>query len=550
MAQAEAASGTVRPVRLSDLPVWLWRLLASAQLAVALLAFLAVAGLVAVMVPQLPSAMRGNPAGIDAWLEVRRGDFGPFTDAMYRFGLFDVVRAWWFITALGLLGLSVAVYTLDRLADTWRSVTRPRERLADSFFERAANRVALATPAGAAAAQLEALLRRRRFRVRAHGEGDAVYLFADRFAWAQLGSFLSHGAIVLFLAGGLVSHFGGYTQDLLIAEGTTSPVFPVSHREQIQVEVQDAVARFDDEGRARDFRSELVLYQGGREVARGETTVNDPLTYGGYRFHQAGYLGEGAALRVRDVSSGNTRYQEVLALTGLSPAPAVTVRDAGGRVLLADVIVPTDFIEEARGTIAALPDGREYWVGVTPGSEDEWNLVVYSRQGDEARLVLREGAAASAGGLTWTFEEATGLPSLLAPGVPGDSDNSLVVLSETPEGEAYLTLLGTVDGRALTLYPDEPVRIGSYEYTFEGRREFAGISVRRDPGANFIWAAAAMLIVGLLVTFYVPRLRLWARVRPDETVIAAQAERRGVFQAETKRLLRELEPEEKGDGGA
>jgi len=113
-------------------------------------------------------------------------------------------------------------------------------------------------------------------------------------------------------------------------------------------------------------------------------------------------------------------------------------------------------------------------------------------------------------------------------------------MSESPDGASYLTVRGAVDGYALTLYPDQPVRIGDKEYLFEGRREFAGIEVRRDPGANFIWVAAGLLLAGLLMSFYVPRLRLWARIRSDETVVAGPAERSGAFQSEAKRLMREL----------
>jgi hypothetical protein len=51
------------------------------------------------------------------------------------------------------------------------------------------------------------------------------------------------------------------------------------------------------------------------------------------------------------------------------------------------------------------------------------------------------------------------------------------------------------------------------------------------------------------VTFYVPRLRLWVRVRPDETALAAPAERAGVFQSEVTRLARELGLEKRGNDG-
>jgi hypothetical protein len=441
----------------------------------------------------------------------------------------------------------------------WRNVTRPREEVPDSFFDRAANRAVLATPgsaAGEAAGELSALLGRRRFRVRAVAKGETTYLFADRFAWAQLGSFVTHLALVLFLAGGLVSQLGGYTSALFIAEGTTNPVFPVSHPNQMQVEVVDAVGVFDESGLPLDYRSELVIYQGGQEVARGVATVNGPLSYGGYRFHQAGYFGEGAALRVRDAATGNTLYRETLALQDRVPAPSVMVRDAQGEVLLDDVIVPTDFIEEAGGTLITVPgSGRQFWVGVRQDDGDAWNLIVYERVGAETGFVVPAGESRMAGGLEWTFTEATGLPFVVTSGIPGDADRAMAVLSETPDETPYLTVLGPVDGGALTLYPDQPVLVGDKEYLFEGRREFAGIEVRRDPGANFIWVASGLLLAGLLVTFYVPRLRLWARVRPQETVIAGLSERRGVFQTEVKQLTEELgvaatEQEQGGDGDA
>ena len=43
---------------------------------------------------------------------------------------------------------------------------------------------------------------------------------------------------------------------------------------------------------------------------------------------------------------------------------------------------------------------------------------------------------------------------------------------------------------------------------------FAGIAVKKDDGAWFIWAATAMLLIGLAITFYVPRRRLWIKRAP------------------------------------
>ena len=553
MAQAESAQHASRPVRSAELLVVLWRLLASAQFAITVILFLAVAGFLAVVLPQIPPAIQGSPAAVDTWLESHRANFGFMTEPMHRAGLFTVVRSWWFIAVLGITAVAIGIYVIDRFLDIWRNVTKPREQLPDSFFGRAANRVAFVAPDVDAAPieqRLEALLSARRYKVRRAVEGETTYLFADRFAWAQLGTFASHLALVLFLVGGLVSQLGGFTSAMLIAEGTTSPVFAVSHPDQMQIEVIDAVGLFSEGGTPTDYRTELVIYQGGEEVARGFTTVNDPISYNGYRFHQSGYVGEGVALRISDVETGNTTYSEVLALSELSPGPHIVVRDRAGVVLLDDVIVPTDFIEEANGTLITVPGtGRDFWVGILPNVTDEtWSLAVFERDDNEASFIVPMGEPHEAGGLEWTLEAVNGLPSIVSDGIT-DEGRALTVLSETPEGEPYLTIVGDFGGQALTLLTGEPATVGDREYLFEGPREFAGIEVRKDPGVKFIWIASGLLLAGLLATFYVPRLRLWARIRGGEAVLASVAERRGVFQSEVKHLLAALdaariEPEE------
>ncbi len=541
MAQAEAAQGTLRLERPSDLVQAVWRLLISVRFALFLIGFLALSGLLAVLLPQVPSAMRDNDAAVSAWLELQEGKFGPFTTPMDRVGLFEVFDSPWFKALLVLLVASVTVCTVSRFPPIWRSVTQPAARPPENYFERAANRAEFPSRSTDSDA-LERALRGRRFKVRRVEDGGATYLLADRFSWATLATFVSHLALILFLAGAVVSQRDGFSASRLIAEGTADPVFPVKHPEQMQIEVVDTSATFDERGVPVDYRTELIIYQGGEEVARGVTTVNNPLSYSGYRFHQAAYSDRGAALRVRDVATGNTIFAEVLALSDLQAAPAVTVRSAAGDVLLDDVIVPTDFLQGgASGTLITVPETQErFWVGLQPDADNTRRLVVYSPEDEEASAVLQAGHSAQVRGLTFTFEEATGLPYAFAPGVPGDADEPLVILAETPEGEPYLTVLGPVAGRPLIVFEGSPVVVAGREYTFEGRREFAGIEVRRDPGANFIWVATGLLLVGLALTFYLPRLRLWARVRGDGAVIVGLAEKSGPFRNEMKALSRRL----------
>ena len=87
----------------------IWRILTSVRFAVFFIATLAAFGLLGVLIPQVPEAMRGNNTAISAWLDGQRDNFGPLTDPMYRLGLFEVFHAKWFLAALGFLSVNVTV---------------------------------------------------------------------------------------------------------------------------------------------------------------------------------------------------------------------------------------------------------------------------------------------------------------------------------------------------------------------------------------------------------------------------------------------------------
>src|SRR6266508_4720066 len=370
---------------------WLWRGLTSVRFALGLIGFLALSSLLGVVIPQVPAPMRDNPTAISAWLSFQHDRFGFLATPMERLRLFDVFRSYWFVGALGLLVASVCVCTANRLGPVWRNVFEPQIRVPDEYFTRGGQAIAVS---GANVEALTRELRRRHYRVTANNEGAVTYLFADRYPWAQFATLVSHLALILFLAGGVVTIVAARDQNILIGEGETLPVFNVEDKDHMQLRVDDAVGRFDASGFPLDYRTNLAVYRDGKEVARGVTTVNHPLSYGGYRFPQTAYFPDGAALKVRDVASGRLVYDEVLALTSQALTPRILVRDVTGNVVLNDAVVPTDFIGEVAGTQIALPSmARVFWVGAKPSAEAEgWQLIVFeTSHAQGARAVLAEG---------------------------------------------------------------------------------------------------------------------------------------------------------------
>jgi cytochrome c biogenesis protein ResB len=534
---------SARPRRPAFEPfVPIWRVLTSVRFAVSFIGVLALFGLAGVLIPQVPEPMRGNDAAIRVWLDQERDTFGPLTGPMHRLGLFEVFHAKWFLAALGFLVVNVSVCTFNRWAPTFRNVFRPPKRVPESFFDRAHNRTTLAP---VDAADLERALRASRFKVETQREGGATYVFADRYPWTQLATFVSHLALVLFIAGGLITWLTGFSAEIFTGEGTTAPVFAVKDPRQLQVRVDQAVGRFGERGNPLDFRTHLTVFRNGEQVAEGTATVNDPFKYGGYRFHQLAYWPDGVELVVRDAATGAAVFHETFPLQDTVAAPAITITDAAGRTLVSDVITPTDFVGPASGTLVRADDTHVFWVGLTPRDDNTWQLVAYDpRAGGDpssAQLRIGEGESAALSGLQVRFDRVASLPASLGLGVPGGGADgrTLAELARAADGTPTLTLAAS-DRPAITLAPGEPVTVGAYQYEFVGMRAFAGIGVKRDNGAWFIWVATAMLVGGLAITFYLPRRRLWIKLTSERTQVAALAEKSGGFEKDMRALARRL----------
>ncbi len=522
-----------------------WRLLTNVKFAVALVALATLAGLLGTVLPQLPAEMRGNPPARSAWLEAQREDFGWLTGALDGLDLFEVFHSPWFLALWCVIVAAVTVCTISRFPPTWRSVRRPPTRVGERYFETARHRASFTHQGGAEA--VENLLRRRRYTVtRAYEDENATELFAERFPWTHYATFVSHMALLMLLIGGLLTNLAGFQRTLALAEARPgAPLFEEPGPGQIFVTMEDAHRGVDAAGNIVDFHSDLMLRRGD-ETARCQATVNDPCSAFGYRFHQAAFFDDLARLTVWG-PDGRVLFDDVLDFENESTAtPVLTVTNAAGAAVF-DQALPqmASVAGESLGyegdlglAELALADGV---YGVSWRAVGETLVVIIDGEGF-AQAALRPGGAVETPAHRIVFRGIASVPAIPVLDMPrGETDGVVnVQMPEGAGGRPYLFISG-VDADNVAIAEGATIETSSgYRYRFGGRVDASGIDVRRDPGDTFIWVAVGMAMLGLGVTFYVPRRRLWARVTGQRTQIAGVAARSTRFGWELRRMGVEL----------
>jgi cytochrome c biogenesis protein len=344
-----ATPAAVRPATASGAPTnpfaqvgrGLWGLATSVDVAVAQIIFLAILAAVGMTLQQLPDFAYRSPGdyatAIDA-IHVRYDPvLGPgLVNVLERLGAFGIFKSGIFGIGLVVLVTSIVICTLDRTPKLWRDVSTVRVAQPEPFFDpRLPDRAAMTD---VAAADVAAAVRRRGFHLRetttAHG---TTYLYGDRHQYTKLATLLTHLGLVLFLVAAAVTSRFGDEQGLVVPEGESLTVQNIGTRDLLLVKNLDFEAPGFETGRPTDFTTDLAVFQNGDEVARKTIRVNDPLSVGGYTFHQNGF-GPAPHLVIRDMS-GAPLWDAKVPLTGAAGgAPyetmAVPGRDLGLQLLL------------------------------------------------------------------------------------------------------------------------------------------------------------------------------------------------------------------------
>lgn len=494
------------PLTLRRSTAMAWRSLRSMRTALVLLLLVALAAVAGSLVPQVGVA----DARIAATFRAH-----PLRARFFeQLGLFDVYGSWWFTLLYVLLLISLGACLLPRTRAFVRNL-RTKPALARDL-DGMRHYAEVAVPAGPdrAIAGARRVLRRRLFRV--NGPNGRPALAADKGLARELGSLLFHWSFFLLLIGIVWGKGTGFSGRAVIVEGERwveahanydgslreGSFFDEDHS-GVQVLVRDFQVTYRPTGQAEDFVTRATISEADGSGARDvEIRVNEPAEIDGVRFFQFGY----------------------------GWAPVVEVRRDGELIASEPIVCAQDVPPE----------------GVSP-LQMPWNCVLKLpslRPQVGVRLVLWPDSR----GLFALLETGTAMPMFgeFAPVMSytvyeGDLRSELVQQAGLLDTTAMRETDSGVLGAGVTVEVADGVTM-----TFSDLRQYTVLQVARDRGLWIVFAAAILVLAGLLPALYTSRRKLWvtAETNGGGTVLKVGGfalQRRQQFEDEFSKLVTRLE---------
>ncbi|HEU4675599.1 MAG TPA: cytochrome c biogenesis protein ResB [Motilibacteraceae bacterium] len=468
---------------------WAWRLLTSMRTALVLLFLLALAAVPGSLLPQRPV----SPSKVAAYFSDHPGR-APLLD---KLGFFNVYSSPWFSAIYLLLFVSLVGCVLPR-ARLHAKALRARPPAAPRVLERLPEHRSFAVEADQATVVDAAreVLRGRRYRVDVHeaGRTGGPSVAAERGHLRETGNLVFHLSLVLVLVGVAAGHLWGFRANIVVPEGSgwsnvpaayddvrSGPEKDLSKLAPFSVDLSKLTVKYQEGGQQsgapREF-SAAVTYrpEPGAPERTGTVASNHPLVVDGTKVFLTGN-GYAPRFTVRDGTGKVVLSQAVPFLPrdgNMTSAGVVKVPDAQPTQLgLQGLFLPTAFVDPAVGPISIFPDTKQPRVFFT----------VY--QGD---LGLDSGRPQSVYAL----------------------DTAKMTQLKDPANPKQPLKAALAPGQTLTL----PDGLGSI--TFDGISRFANFQVASDPGTTPSFVGVVLALLGLVLSLFVRRRRVWVRASAGE----------------------------------
>lgn len=481
---------------------WAWRQVTSMRLALVLLLLLGIAAIPGSLLPQWPQDAAKTQSFID-----NNPVWGPVLDSV---GLLDVFGSAWFTAIYVLLFLSLVGCIVPRaiahgkaartpVSATPRSLTRYDGRVEDSspLAPSEAADAVVAWGRGKGIGRVVGYRARVDERTSRDGTPE-VAVTLEQGAVREWGNLLFHAALVGVLFSMAFGSAYTYRGQAVLVEGQTftnaviaydsfesGRLFDPAWLDPFRLRLDNFESSFDAAGLPVSFQADVTVTRPGDTPYSDTIRVNHPLEVEGGKIY----------------------------LQGNGYAPTFTVRDADGNIAFSGAVpfLPQDGAYTSTGVIK-VPD-------VTSGEQLGFRATLYP------------SAAPTADGNIVSVNPQPNNPVILLTAYTGDLGLDTGIPQNVYQlDESQLTPVLGDDSRPLVvdLRPGDTISLpdGLGTITWDSLPRFVALDLRADPSLPWILATSLAALLGIGISLFAPRRRLWLILTPgdqERTLVEAAA---------------------------
>jgi cytochrome c biogenesis protein len=247
----------------------------SVKLAIVLLIIITIASIVGTLIPQ-----QRSPGEYVA-------QFGQLANLLNRFQLTNLYQSLWFLSLLFLFALNILVCTLTRLPQKFRKAFQPKLIKEKKNILLLKIKDSLRSNWGLAKTkeELKKELSSRHYHLKEEVEENKAFLLARKRTLGLFGADFVHLGLLIILAGGIISGFGGFRKNLTLSEGD---ILDIPNAE-FKLRLDKFETEYHPDGSVKDWKSTLTVIENEKPILSKIIEVNHPLSYKGFVFYQSSY---------------------------------------------------------------------------------------------------------------------------------------------------------------------------------------------------------------------------------------------------------------------
>lgn len=496
--KSSAKSGVTQP-QLGFLGMcrWAWTQLTTMRVALILLLVLALAAIPGSLLPQRIQ----DPGRVNTFLE-NNGAWGRFLDAIQ---MFDVYSSVWFSAIYLLLMISLVGCIIPRTKQHWKAM-RSAPPKAPRRLGRMPGYASFTSATGEAESREDAdaaFLDRAEARLKKSGyriNRQADHVAAERGYLRETGNLVFHVALLMATLTMAIGSLFGYEGQRILVEGETFSNSLVSYDSFTPGSYYDA-------DNLPDFRLKLDSFSSSFDDQAAGNQFGQPRSFDAKVTTTADGKSESHTLKVNEP----VRINGVgVYLTGNGYAPEVTIRDAQGNVVQS-------------GPQVFIPDGSD------AGYTSQGVIKVPDSAGTQMGFVgvfLPTASQNENGELVSSFAELRN-PYLVMSGYTGDLGLDDGVPQSVYSLDAdKMTEMTDDSGNPLIIQlaeGDTQELPGGGSVTFDGVKKYISVDISQDPTQALMLISAVLVLGGLGLSLFIPRRRVWVRIKDGDVEVAALA---------------------------